>query len=55
MSNQLIEWDEDGEVLASNRCTECGNFIQHGDELCGHCAAEGRDIEFAVNDYREER
>jgi hypothetical protein len=37
------------------RCQECGNRVDHGDDLCGACAQAGREVESAVNDSREER
>jgi hypothetical protein len=54
-SRDIVQGLRHDEEEESDRCVQCGNLVQSGDELCGHCAAENRDIEDAVNDYREER
>jgi hypothetical protein len=51
----LDKWITGDGRFDTNQCIECGKQVPEGEDLCGHCAAENRDVEFDVNDYREER
>lgn len=48
--DKWIQGYDDSLDNVPERCAECGNRVEDGDEICGHCAAENRDVEDAVND-----
>lgn len=51
----LDKWITGDDRWDTWQCKDCGKLVPEGEDLCEHCAAEGRDLEFDVNDYREER
>lgn len=48
------ETEREAEERGADRCMQCGNICPEGDEICGYCAQQNREVEDSVNEGRYE-